>query len=419
MHAEIIAIGDEITSGQILDTNTQWLCQRHEELGIRVLYHTSVGDDLEAMAGVFRLAIGRADVVVSTGGLGPTADDLTREAIAKATGRELRMHPEVLDEIRQLYARRKRSMPERNRVQALFPAGSGVIANPNGTAPGVSLEVPREGRGPSHLFALPGVPAEMKEMWYQSVSEAVRKLGGGQRVVRHRVIKTFGAGESNVEAMLPDLIRRGRVPEVGINASQASILLRITAERATEEECDAAIEPTVAIIHQCLGNLVFGEGDDELQDAVTRLLRQQGKTLAVCEWGSGGLVADWFSNVADAAGYFLGGIVVTGEGSLRAALDVPEPLIAQASTDGGPLVAEMARRCREQFHSDLAVAVGRYPKFDPARPAPEPVFFALADASGAKVTSSAFAGHPALLKTLNAKRAVNIVRLALLDAAKT
>jgi nicotinamide-nucleotide amidase len=417
MHAEIIAIGDEITSGQLLDTNTQWLSQRHEELGLRVLYHTSVGDDLDAMVGVLRQAVGRADVIVTTGGLGPTADDLTRQAIAKAAGRELRLHPDVLESIRQLYARRKREMPERNVVQAMFPAGSRMIPNPNGTAPGVAIDVPRPDGTASHLFALPGVPAEMMEMWYQTVAESIRKLGGGQRVVRHRVIKTFGTGESNVEAMLPDLIRRGRIPEVGINASGASILLRITAEGATEEECDAAIEPTVAVIHQCLGNLVFGEGDEELQDAVTRLLRQQGKTLSVCEWGSGGQVAQWFSEVADAAGYFLGGIVVAGDGSLRSALDVPEQLVAQASADSGPLVSEMARRCRVQFGSDLALAVGRYPKFDPSRSEPDSVHFALADAGGVQVQSFPFAGHPALLKILNAKRAVNLVRLALLDAA--
>lgn len=418
MHAEIISTGDEITSGQILDTNSQWLSQRHEELGIRVLYHTTVGDQLEAIVGVLRQAIGRSDLVVTTGGLGPTSADLTREALAKATGRELRLNPEVLDQIRQLFTRRQREMPERNRLQAMFPVGSRVIPNPEGTAPGVAMDVPHPGGGTCHLFALPGVPAEMREMWYQSVSGAIRKLGGGQRVVRHRVIKTFGAGESNVEAMLPDLIRRGRVPEVGINATEASILLRITAEGATEEECDAAMEPTAAVIRKCLGDLVYGEGDDELQHAVTRLLRQQSKTLSVCEWGSGGLVAEWFSGVADAEGYFLGGIVVSGEGGLQKAVGVPKDLIAQGATDAGPLVAEMARQCRGRFGSDLCLAVGHFPKLDPAKAEPQHVHFALADADGVKVISSPFGGHPALLKTLNAKRAVNLVRLALLESAR-
>src|SRR3990172_5530490 len=170
MRAEIIAIGDEITSGQLLDANSQWLSQRLEELGVRVLYHTTVGDELEPMAE----GIGRADVVVATGGLGPTADDLTREAIAEATGRRLVVDRQALEAIRQLYARRKRAMPQQNERQALFPEGSRVIPNPNGTAPGIALDVPRQVAPPAHVFALPGVPAEMEEMWHQSVAGSLR-----------------------------------------------------------------------------------------------------------------------------------------------------------------------------------------------------------------------------------------------------
>src|SRR4030042_1104110 len=144
MHAEIIAIGDEITSGQLLDTNTQWLSQQLEERGVRVLYPTTVGDELDACAGVFRAAIARADVVLATGGLGPTSDDLTREAIARAVGRELVLDPKALEHVREMFARRRRQMPERNEQQALFPAGARMVHNPNGTAPGIDLEVPRQ-----------------------------------------------------------------------------------------------------------------------------------------------------------------------------------------------------------------------------------------------------------------------------------
>ena len=144
MHAEILAIGDEITSGQTLDTNSQWLSQRLEELGVRVLYHTTVGDELAPCAEVFRQAIDRADLVVATGGLGPTADDLTRQALAQATGRELQLDPEALEHIRGMFARRGRPMPPQNELQAMFPAGSRVVRNPHGTAPGIDLEVPRE-----------------------------------------------------------------------------------------------------------------------------------------------------------------------------------------------------------------------------------------------------------------------------------
>ena len=416
MHAEIIAFGDEITSGQLLDTNTQWLSQRLEELGIRVLYHTTVGDQLEPMAWVFRQAIRRADVIVATGGLGPTADDLTREAIANAIGQKLVLDRAVLEEIRQMYSKRRRKMPERNERQAMFPAGSRVIPNPNGTAPGIAVDVPREDAEPCHLFALPGVPAEMKEMWYQTLSDELCKWGAGQKMVRHRLIKCFGAGESQVEAMLPDLIRRGRTPRVGINASKTTIILRITAEGATEEECHAAMEPTVATIRQHLGKLVFGEGDDELQHAVARLLRQQDKTLSTAEWGTGGMVADWLSEVPEAKGYYLGGTVVSDTTDLERVLEVPADVVAKHPAAGGDVISTMAASCRRRFGADMGLAIGRFPEFDPAAREPERVFLALASADGIKLKSIPFAGHPALLKTLCAKHGLNLARLEMLEA---
>ena len=156
MNAEVIAIGDELTSGQRLDTNSQWISQRLGEAGIRVLFHTTVGDELDANARVFREAILRAEIVVCTGGLGPTADDLTRQALSEATGRELRLDDSALEHVRSLFARRKRGMPQRNRVQAMFPEGSRVIPNPHGTAPGIDLEIVRPGRSPCRRAGLRG-----------------------------------------------------------------------------------------------------------------------------------------------------------------------------------------------------------------------------------------------------------------------
>jgi nicotinamide-nucleotide amidase len=415
MRAEIIAIGDEITSGQLLDTNTQWLSQRHEELGIRVLYHTTVGDELDPMAEVFRQAIERADVVVATGGLGPTADDLTRHALAEATGRELIVDREMLEEIRRLYARRRRVMPKQNEQQAMFPEGSQAVPNPHGTAPGIAMEVPREGQEPARVFLLPGVPAEMREMWRQTVAGALRQAGAGQRVVRHRIIKCFGAGESNVESMLPDLIRRGQIPRVGINASKTTIILRISAEGASEEECDAVIEPTVATIRNCLGSLVFGEGDDELEHAVVRLLRERQKTLATAEWGTAGLVCDWLADVPESDGVYLGGVVVADESSLRRVLEVPQELISGHTAVSADVAQAMAAGCRERFGSDYALAVSRFPESGPSGSAPKPMFIALAGEQGVEVKRFPYSGHPAILKIFSAKRALNVARLALLE----
>jgi nicotinamide-nucleotide amidase len=418
MDAEILAIGDEIASGQLLDTNTQWLSQRLGELGVRVLYHTTVGDELEPCAGVFHRAIARADVVVATGGLGPTADDLTRQAIAQAAGRELLLDPQALEHVRRMFARRRRAMPPQNEQQALIPAGGQMIDNPHGTAPGIYLEVPREGEatGCCHVFALPGVPAEMEQMWHQSVAGKLREMGAGRWIIRHRRIKCFGAGESQIEAMLPDLIRRGRKPTVGINASQTTIILRITAEGASAEECDAAMEPTAAIIRRCLGRLVFGEDDDELQDAVVRLLRRQQKTLATAEWGTAGLIAQWLGGVAEAQRCYRGGVVATGATPLANLLDGEPGFAAGCSPISTQMAEAMARGCRQRFAADYGLGIARFPEFDPEEDEPKQVSVVLATPRGVEVKEFPLAGHPATLKVFCAKRALNMVRLALLES---
>ena len=231
MQAEIISIGDELTSGQRLDTNSQWLSTRLGELGVTVIYHTTVADNLEANIAVFRQAAQRADIVVATGGLGPTADDLTRDAIAAAADVELGVHCRAcLSTFESLFARRKRPMPERNRVQAMFPRGSRVIPNPAGTAPGIDIELPRSGKPrPREFSRFPECRPKCSKCGRQTVAPAIAAMFGAPQVIRHKQIKCFGVGESDLEQMLPDLIRRGRDPQVGITVSGATITLRITA----------------------------------------------------------------------------------------------------------------------------------------------------------------------------------------------
>jgi nicotinamide-nucleotide amidase len=413
VNAEVLAIGDEITSGQLLDTNSQWLSQRLAELGIRVLYHATVGDELEPCVAVFRQALDRADVVVASGGLGPTADDLTREALARAVDRPLALVPEALEHIRSLFARRNREMPKQNEVQALFPLGSRVVPNPHGTAPGIDLEVPRPGRSTSRFFALPGVPAEMFEMWHGHVAAALRATGGRGRVIRRRNIRCFGAGESQIESMLPDLIRRGRTPSVGINASKATIILRIAAEGASEAECAALIGPTAAAIREHLGDLVYGEGDEELQDVVVRRLRQQGATLATVEGGTAGMVADWLGQVPGADTCYRGGLVAPHSAAIVQLLGLEPELLARHSLASSEAAQAMAAACRNRFGADYGLAVSGFPEVAPEASEPKPVYFALAGPGGARVKSIPFALHPAILTVYCAKHALNLVRLAL------
>jgi nicotinamide-nucleotide amidase len=397
MHAEVISIGDEMTSGQRLDTNSQWLSQQLADVGIRTAFHVTVGDDLAANVDVFRAAAQRADVVVASGGLGPTADDLTRQALADMLGVELVKDEAALAYIQSLFARRQRPMPERNVVQAMFPRGTRVIPNPQGTAPGIDADVPRLGRPPARFFCLPGVPAEMKEMFAATVAPALlAMLGSDAQPIFHRVIRCFGVGESDLEAMLPDLIMRGRDPIVGITVSQATISLRISCAARNGAEADAKMQPTVEIIEACLGKLVFGAGEEELQHAVVRLLSERKQTLATLECGTGGRLADWLSEANPVGRCFRGGRV------------------HRLQPDDDAALRAAAESVRQTMQTDFALAIGPFPAPQPTGSAPGEVKLALASAGGTVARSVLFAGHPDIVKDLTAKRALNWLRLHLL-----
>lgn len=318
--AEIISIGDEITSGAILDTNAQYLSRSLSEIGVRVLYHSTIGDDYSAMTGAFALAFRRADVVVVTGGLGPTQDDLTRQVASQTLGGDLTFDPDSFAHIERLFARRGRVMTESNKIQAYFPAGSQIIFNPNGTAPGFYFEGSRSQLDAASRFPnepslpqsdakqdfialfFPGVPAEMREMWNGPNGRAAverfadRLLEGRRSVYRSKTIRTFGAGESALEARLPNLIARDRVPTVGITAKESVISLRILAEGSSEAECARQIDETSKFIYDRAGEFIFGEEDETLQSVVSRVLRAQCLKVGVFEWGTRGLLASKIEN---------------------------------------------------------------------------------------------------------------------------
>ena len=236
LKAEVIAVGDELTSGQRLDTNTQWISQQLGDIGIAVGFHTTVGDDIADHIVAVQMASQRSDVVIMTGGLGPTADDLTREAMAQAANVPLEFEESVFKRIEGMYSSRGYEMPERNRVQAYFPAGSTIIPNPEGTAPGIDLVIPnsRDRKlGGCRFFALPGVPVEMKQMWAQTLEGQLKNMVGDIGTIHHHTLHCFGLGESGIEALLPDLIQRGRDPQVGITASSATISLRVSTRAKT------------------------------------------------------------------------------------------------------------------------------------------------------------------------------------------
>lgn len=434
MRAEVIAIGDELVSGQRTDTNSGWLSRQLADLGVRVLRHTVVGDDLSATAAAFRQAGRGAEIVVCTGGLGPTADDLTRHALAEVAGRPLQMDHEVLDQIRHLFARRGSPMPASNEIQAMFPEGSRVMPNPHGTAPGIDLAVQAADGRTARFFALPGVPAEMRQMWQETIAPTLRSMGAGLRMIRHRRIKCFGIGESTLEQMLPDLVRRGRSPSVGITVHQATITLRLTAEETSAEACDAAMRPTIDTIMQCLGDLVFGEEDDELQHAVARLMADQRVTLATAEWGTDGLVAYWLRSIEGLADLYRGGLVAPSWeavwGPLVSGVESQESRVKSQETAGeSRVVAEgegevpnessarltgaVAARLRTVLRTDFALATGPRSGLG-GRHEPATTFHvALASQDGVSLVEHPLAGHPDIVVARAAKQALNCLRLHL------
>ena len=391
LRAEVVSIGDELTTGQRLDTNSQWISRELGLLGVPVAFHTTVSDDHADGLEAFRLAARRADLVVVTGGLGPTADDLTRDVLAEVAGVALVESAAALRDVEARFARRGVAMPASNRRQALFPEGATPIPNPEGTAPGIDMILPGGGR----VFALPGVPAETRVMWHATVAPAILALLPGAGTIRFRSIKCFGAGESAIEAMLPDLVRRGREPVVGITAHEATITLRIAARGADERACLAAIEPVERTIRDCLGPLVFGTGDEEIEDAALAALSAQGTTLATVESATRGRVATLLSDAAARArsGAFVGGIV----------LPPGEPADAPA---------RLAERRRAESGADFGLAVG--PLVPPAAAGEPPtVAIALAGPSATHTIHHRLGGASDIRLPRAAKGALDLVRLAL------
>jgi competence/damage-inducible protein CinA-like protein len=351
MRAEIISIGSELVSGQSLDTNSQWLSRELSDLGISVALHTTLGDTLADHVAVFRAASERADLAVVTGGLGPTQDDLTREALAECAGAGLVEHPESLAAIAAMFARRNRVMTDRNRTQAFFPEGAKPLPNPVGTAPGIWMRIGRAAFG-----CLPGVPSEMKLMFREQVVPRLRQEGFVERIIVHRKINLFGKGEADIESQALDLTVRGREPEVGITAHDATISFRISAAAATEDEARSQIEPTAKLIYERFGNLVLGEGSVDVPEALFAELVRTGATLATAESCTGGLIAHMITALPDISPFYLGGVVSYANEAKTSMLDVPAHLFETHGAVSAEVAAEMAHGVRNRFGADVGLS---------------------------------------------------------------
>jgi len=318
MNAEIITSGTELLLGETVDTNSTYIARVLRDIGVNLYYKTSVGDNIERMALAVRQALERSDVVITTGGLGPTVDDVTREAVAQATGRSLVMYPECMAQLEAIFARWGRPVGENNRKQTYLPTGSIAITNPVGTAPGFILETDQ-----GTVISLPGVPREMKHLMQTAVLPYLRqRLGAEQVIIKAKTLRTVGLGESQIDERI-DAQMHSANPTVGLAAHAGIVDVRITARAPSERAADQMIAEMEAEVRARIGDEnIFGTGDDKLEDVTAWLLAQAGVKLAIVESATGGEIARLLRDTPEGKAVVTAAQVVDGPEALSALLDI-------------------------------------------------------------------------------------------------
>ncbi len=345
MQAEIVSIGTELLLGEIVDTNAAYIARQLTTIGLDLYYKTTVGDNEARITAVLREALERSGVVITTGGLGPTVDDVTREAVAAATGRALELRPELITEIEAFFRRRGARMTDNNLRQARLPQGAIAVSNPVGTAPAFIVE---DARGV--VISLPGVPGEMCYLMEHEVLPYLKRTLGLKGVIRVRTLHTAGIGESQVDALVGDLEREAN-PSVGLAAHPGQTDVRIVAKAGSEAEAERLLAAMEAQVRARLEGHIYGADEETLEGVVMALLERRGRTLAVAETVTQGAVTSRLTAAAHGSSRFKGGIVALDEAGLAGLELGVEPAGPEALAD------EVARRVREVQGADLGLAV--------------------------------------------------------------
>jgi nicotinamide-nucleotide amidase len=356
MRCEIVAVGTELLLGQVVDTNSAWMGEQLALAGIDSTHQQTVGDNLERIVGALELALGRADAVIVCGGLGPTQDDITRNAIARVMGVRLVQDDAVVDRILERFAARGRRMPANNLLQAQVPEGATAIADPQpGTAPGLICPV---GEGGKVIYAVPGVPYEMHEIVAGAVLPDMRRRAGKLAIIRSRTLRTWGDSESGLAERLAE--HMAELDDAGPEAPTLAFLasgieglkVRITVKADDDDVARKLLDDEERVVRGIVGDIVFGVDEETMEHAVAKLLVPRGLTLAVAESLTGGLVSSRLVNVPGASGWFRGGIVSYSTDVKHDLLGVPEgPVVTSAAA------AAMAAGVRRRLNADIGLAV--------------------------------------------------------------
>ena len=348
MRAEILSCGTELLLGHITDTNATYLSQQLAPLGIDLYFVSQVGDNLGRIVETLQRAMQRSDLIIMTGGLGPTEDDLAREAISTLVGETMQVDPQLETELRAMFAKIGSVMPERNIKQATLIPSAQSLSNPVGTAPGWWVE-----KDNHIIIAMPGVPREMYRMWEYEVMPRLATHTGG--VIFTRILRVAGLGESTVEEQLHELLHNTN-PTIATYAKTDAIDVRITAKATTREEAEAQVSAMEEQARTILGHHVFGVDRDTLQSVVGQMLKERGQTLAVMESLTGGLLASSITDVPGSSEYFVGGIVSYST-ELKAQMGVPREILEQHGAVSEPTARAMAHAIRKRLGADFGLGI--------------------------------------------------------------
>jgi nicotinamide-nucleotide amidase len=414
MRGEVISVGNEILLGDIANSNAQWISEQLAVAGVDVRGQQVAGDDIASIADAFRLALSRADVVISTGGLGPTGDDITREGLAGALGVKLERRAEIEDFLRERFRRMEREMPESNLRQADVPQGATFILPERGTAPGLVMEV----EGAKRLYVVPGVPAEMREMIEGAVLPELKALTGGRTIVS-RTLRSVGVAEAKVGELLEDLYEQFDNPSLAFLPTEGEVRIRLTAAADSAEEAERLIAPAAEEVRRRLGDAVFGENEESLEGVVGGLLAKRKLWLACAESLTGGELSARITEVPDASKHFAGSAVCYSPEAKRDVLGVSQATIDGPGTVSEECAREMARGALRLFGADVAVSLTGVagPERLEGKP-PGTLWIGLATKDHQEAVSLVVPGDRSQVRRWAEQAALNLVRHHLLSTAR-
>lgn len=413
MIAEIISTGTELLLGQVVNTNAQYISARLAELGIQLFFQTTVGDNRVRMEEAIQNGLKRADIVITTGGLGPTQGDITKEVCAAIFGRKLELHEESLARIKAFFARRELKMTENNVRQAMMPQGAIVLENNFGTAPGVVLE-----KGDKAILNLPGPPHEMRGMFEEVVVPYLIAKYNLKRVIHSRVLRCFGIGESALEEEIKDMIKGQSNPTIALLGREREIHVRLTALAMDMDQANSLLDDLEERIRARIGHHIFSANGDTLPKVIGELLTAGKLTVACAESCTGGLIAQLLTDIPGSSEYFLEGIVAYSNMAKIRSLNVQKATIDQYGAVSEQTAREMAVGIRAATGSDLALSItgiagpGGGTETKPVGL----IFIGLATAEGADVHKFLFTGERSIIRIAAAKTALDLLRRKLLEA---